>query len=601
MKRLKGTLIGILYQLICILIWLDLAIVFGNDINAIENEAWRFILLTFFRILLGVLAATGGVLFLKNYRKAASYDKSVYPYIAATLVAALGFLAMYTVPHFLKAGEFYRFPAWDLPVSIISGGVFWSMYLIFKAKPKQYAEKISAQTTQDLTDNKLKKTLFVGGKSIFSTISNLFHNCNGKVVSSMFVMGLGHLLYKQWAKGLLYFLAQAAAVFFFVWRGAGMLAGLFTLGTVRGNAWYDIEGDNSVTMLIMGIFAVIVLILYFALYISNIKGAYAIQKCIEEGKKPRSLKLEFKELFDKKFYATALFIPVIGVLVFNILPIVFMILVAFTNYGGSIVPPALVDWTGFDSFRKILSLSAFAPTFIKILAWNVLWAVLATALSYFGGLGLALLLNKQCVKGKAFWRAFPILAYAVPGFITLLGFKFMFSAGGPINQMIVGKGGDAILFFGLNSKWTSRIIGLLVSAWMSVPTSMLLATGILSNMNKDLYEAARIDGAGPFKQFTHLTLPFVIFATTPVLITTFIGNFNNFGIFFFLRGGFISEGYFLASDTDLLINWLYRLSIDNNYYSIGAAISLIIFIITSIISLSVYLRSAAYKKEDTFK
>ena len=88
---------------------------------------------------------------------------------------------------------------------------------------------------------------------------------------------------------------------------------------------------------------------------------------------------------------------------------------------------------------------------------------------------------------------------------------------------------------------------------------------------------------------------------TPVLITQFINNFNNFGIFYFLRDGVISDGYFLANNTDLLINWLYRISIDNNYYSIGAAISLIIFIVTSIISLTVYILSPSYKQEETFR
>ena len=87
----------------------------------------------------------------------------------------------------------------------------------------------------------------------------------------------------------------------------------------------------------------------------------------------------------------------------------------------------------------------------------------------------------------------------------------------------------------------------------------------------------------------------------PVLLGQFIGNFNNFGIFYFLRGGLYLDGYFLASDTDLLINWLYNLSIDNNYYSIGAAISLIIFIITSVISLLVYVNSPSFKEEDTFQ
>ena len=60
--------------------------------------------------------------------------------------------------------------------------------------------------------------------------------------------------------------------------------------------------------------------------------------------------------FDKKFYIIALAIPLIGILIFNILPIIFMILIAFTNYGGNIVPPELVDWIGLKNFQKILSL-----------------------------------------------------------------------------------------------------------------------------------------------------------------------------------------------------------------------------------------------------
>ncbi|HIZ23939.1 MAG TPA: sugar ABC transporter permease, partial [Candidatus Gallimonas intestinigallinarum] len=267
-----------------------------------------------------------------------------------------------------------------------------------------------------------------------------------------------------------------------------------------------------------------------------------------------------------------------------------------------IVPPRLVDWVGFENFGKLVAVGEYATTFFKIFGWNILWAVLSTGINYFGGLALALLLNKSCVKGRVFWRFFPILAYAIPGFITMLGFKFMFANGGPINYYITQGGGDAIFFFGANSTWPARFIGLMVNAWISIPSSMLLATGILSNANKDQYEAAKIDGANAFQQFWYLTLPFVVFATTPVILSQFIGNFNNFGVFYFLRSDVDkSAGYVLANDTDLLINWLYKMSIDNNYYSIGAAISLIIFIITSVISLVVYIFSPSYRQEETYR
>jgi len=150
--------------------------------------------------------------------------------------------------------------------------------------------------------------------------------------------------------------------------------------------------------------------------------------------------------------------------------------------------------------------------------------------------------------------------------------------------------------------WSARIIAIGVSAWLTIPTSMLLATGILSNMNKELYEAAKIDGASSFRQFVKITLPFVIFATTPVIIMQFMGNFNNFGISFFLRHGITdSPGLYNATNTDLLINWIFRLTVDRRLYNIGAAISLIMFVVTSIIALAIYLRSPAYRKEDTFR
>lgn len=435
----------------------------------------------------------------------------------------------------------------------------------------------------------------------FRNLTDIIHNGNKKVFASALCMGLGQLMYKQWIKGFLFLLMQIGFLVFFALYGGKAFADFFTLGTVKANAWYGIEGDNSVTMLIMGIFAFIILFLYLAIYWINLRDVRKTQLRVENGAMPLTLRQEARTLLDSNFHMTALALPIVGVCVFSILPIIFMILIAFTNYGGNIVPPELVDWVGLENFGKVMTLSQFAPTFFKILLWNFIWAIASTALNYFAGLGLALLYNKKCVKGKAFWRLFPILAYAVPGFITMLAFKFMFSYGGPINQMIVDAGGSAIGFLDIDAKWSSRIIGLLVNCWLNIPSSMLLATGILSNMDTGLYDAASIDGASSFRQFTNITLPFVVFATTPVLISQFVANFNNFGIFYFLRGGLYMDGYFLASDTDLLINWLFNLSIDNNYYSIGATISIIIFIITSIISLIVYMSSASYKQEDTYK
>lgn len=432
-------------------------------------------------------------------------------------------------------------------------------------------------------------------------IKDFFRISSPAVKTSLVIMGAGHLRYGSISKGILYLLVEVSMIWYLIRRGFKDIEGFFTLGTQKADAWAGIAGDNSIIMLLMGIFAWIVVGAFIYIYVQNVKGAREAQRRFEKAIPQKTLKENFRELLDRKFYCLALALPVIGVCIFNVLPIVFMILIAFTNYGGNTVPPELVDWVGLENFKKLIVLKKFGPTFIKILGWNLLWAVMSTVLNYFAGLGLALLLNKDCVRGKNFWRAFPILAYAVPGFITLLAFRFMFSYGGPINQFIVAHGGFAIGFLDIDAKWSARIIGLLVNCWISVPSIMLLATGNLSNRDMSIYEAADIDGASRRQQFNKLTMPYMLFTTMPVLLSQFIGNFNNFGIFYFLRGGLYKDGYFLASDTDLLINWLYNLSIDNNYYSIGAAISLVIFIITSAISLAVYVKSPSYREEDTFQ
>ena len=442
------------------------------------------------------------------------------------------------------------------------------------------------------------------GRNPLGRLGRYLKESTWQVRLSMVVMGLGQLCYGQIVKGLFYLSCFALILYYFIVQGFRDFIGFFTLGTQEENLWLGIKGDNSLTMLILGVASIFILAFAVILYITNVRDAMFTARQVKAGKRPRRFRQTLLTITDDKFHVTALSAPMVGVCIFSVLPIVFMILIAFTNLGGDVVYPALADWS-LSAWKKILSLGKIGNTFWKILGWNILWAVLSTSLNFILGLGLALLLNKRNVKGSKFWRAFPILAYAIPGFISMVGFKYMFSQSGPINYYLEQAGHMRIFFLtnDASAKWWARGIGLFVNTWISTPSIMLMTTGILSNINTDLYEAASIDGASSFTQFRKITLPFVIFSTTPVLIGQFTGNFNNFGIFFFLRSGVISNyaDYFLASDTDLLINWLYKLSVDNNYYSISAAISLIIFVITAALSLSVYVRSAAYKQEDTYQ
>ena len=449
---------------------------------------------------------------------------------------------------------------------------------------------------------RLKNTrLVTKARDKWIELKAFFKDASKEVYCSMALMGLGQVLYKKIGLGIVYFLVEVAYLVFFFMFGIENFSKMITLGTVEADAWLGIKGDDSVVCLLLGVVTLFITFAFIALYLGNIRNAYSLQQKVKANKPLGTFKDDIKSIFNENFYKLALVVPLTGVAVFNVLPIVFMIFIAFTNYGGDIVPPKLVDWNGLGNFIKIFSLGGIQQTLFKILGWNVLWAILATILAYLLGLGLSLLLNKKYVRGKTFWRFFPILAYAVPSFITLLGFKFMFSQGGPINDIIRDLGGESIGFLDMDHTWSARFIGLAIQCWLHVPSLMLLITGMLSNINTDMYEAAEVEGASKFQIFKKITLPFIIFSTTPTIITNFISNFNNFGIFYLLRGTIISDGYFLASDTDLLINWLYNLSIKNNYFGLGASVSLIIFLITSTISLIVYLKSPAYKQEDTFR
>ena len=198
-----------------------------------------------------------------------------------------------------------------------------------------------------------------------------------------------------------------------------------------------------------------------------------------------------------------------------------------------------------------------------------------------------------------------MLAYAIPGFITLTGFRFLFSDSGPILALLRDWGwvSESFTFIGFDSKWSLRLLGFFSCAWISIPSIMFLATGILSNVNQDMYEAATLDGANGWKQFLYLTLPFVLFATTSVLLCSFISKFNYLSIFYFLRPEitYDTANYFNANNTDLLINWMFNLTVDKKLYSLGSALSLILFAFMAIFSLIVYVSSPAYKTEDTYK
>jgi arabinogalactan oligomer/maltooligosaccharide transport system permease protein len=190
------------------------------------------------------------------------------------------------------------------------------------------------------------------------------------------------------------------------------------------------------------------------------------------------------------------------VVFFVLLPVVITALIAFTNYSAPnhIPPRNLVDWVGLGSFSQVFSYSIYRSTITRLALWNVLWAVMSTVTTFGMGMLLALILSDKRIRFRTFWRGVFILPMAIPAFVSLLVFRLMFNGLGPINSMLIQAGFDKIPF--LTETWPARIIVILINIWISTPFFMLLISGVLSNINRSMYEAADIDGAGAWAKFS---------------------------------------------------------------------------------------------------
>lgn len=307
---------------------------------------------------------------------------------------------------------------------------------------------------------------------------------------------------------------------------------------------------------------------------------------------------------NERFHVTILTIPTILTFVFTIVPLIFMILIAFTNFDKNHQPPgALFTWVGLKNFKDILFLNkTISNTFFKLLGWTFTWAIAATFLNYVFGMFLAMLINKKGVKLKKMWRTIFIISIAVPQFVSLLLMSKLLHDLGPVNVLLQNMEliSEPIKF--LSQGNLAKITVIVVNLWIGVPYSMLITSGILMNIPKDMYESAKLDGASAWVQFIKITLPYMLAVTTPYLITQFIGNINNFNVIFLLTGGGpLSLNYFKAGETDLLVTWLYKLTLNENNYSLASTIGILIFIISAVLSLVVFRRVTAGDKEGEFQ
>lgn len=292
----------------------------------------------------------------------------------------------------------------------------------------------------------------------------------------------------------------------------------------------------------------------------------------------------------------------IGILAFTILPLLFMISMAFTSYSKVGDHLVLFDWVGLDNFKKVLSFNdSIGKTFWSVLGWTLIWAIFATGLNYILGMILAIIINRKGTRFKSFWRFCFVLSVAVPQFVSLLIMRTILQPEGAVNVLLKNIGLiDTSLPFFTNATW-ARITVIVINLWVGIPYTLLQVTGILQNIPAELYESARVDGANAAVTFFKITLPYMLFVTTPYLITQFTGNVNNFNVIYLLSQGHPTPVGSTAGKTDLLITWLYKLTIDEQYFNLGAVIGILTFIILAVVALITYRNTGSYKNEEDFQ
>lgn len=447
---------------------------------------------------------------------------------------------------------------------------------------------------------------------------------------SYFIMGIGHFTRGQVTRGIIYFILQILFALFTLFFSRTYLSMLFENILSGGNIgrnetyisdiWDDstgeytkIVGDNSFHILLYGILSVFVILFFLFVYFRSVKESITLEQYKLIGKTPNSFKHDLTTLANGKFHILLLSLPLLGLFLFTVVPLICMILIAFTNYDANHeVPEHLFQWVGAENFKIMLfGSSSLGMTFYRVLLWTLIWAFFATFTNYFFGMLLALLINKKSIKFKKLYRTLLVSTIAVPQFVSLLIISKMLDTGGGS----LGSGGGIITqfierLFGYHLKFgldilSTRVLIIIVNMWLGIPYSMLICTGILMNIPADLYESARIDGASTFRRFKKITLPYMLFVTAPYLITQFIGNINNFNVIYLLSGGNpgdITKYTDGAKGTDLLITWLYKLSlgVDRNY-KLASVIGILVFVISSVFSLIVYNNSSSVRGEDTFQ
>jgi arabinogalactan oligomer / maltooligosaccharide transport system permease protein len=338
--------------------------------------------------------------------------------------------------------------------------------------------------------------------------------------------------------------------------------------------------------------------LLLLVYIWNLKDVWKSANISEEVTY-QSKHLTFKKIYQKYFPYFILSPIGIAFLFVVCMPILFTFLTAFLNYNRDHLPPGnLLSWVGFSNFKKLFTVPIWSHTFLKVLLWTIVWTMVTTLSTYFLGMFQALILNHPSVKCKRFFRTVLIMPWAVPQMVTLLVFRNLLNGQfSPINQFLLKIGVISSNIPFLSDALVAKATVIVIGIWLGFPMFMVMMLGVLSNLDRSLFEAAALDGAGKWQEFLKITFPLVMKATAPNLIMSMAANFNGFGMIYFLtQGGPTNPNMQFAGDTDILISWIYKLTLNQQMYDIAAVMSVLLFLMIGVVSFWNFKHTTSFKE-----
>lgn len=467
----------------------------------------------------------------------------------------------------------------------------------------------------------------VGG--FFSSFGTAFAKGDIFVKLSLIWLGAGYVRRKQYAKAIIMTVFEVAVILFSVFFAADYVPKFGTLGTVKAERVFNMatmksefnDYDHSFMILLFSLFSFVVWFVAIIVWIKNMINVYNLQVMEENGKHINTFKEDLRSYLEEKFHITLLTLPVLGIVIFTVIPILLLIFVAFTNYDQQHTPPTeLFTWVGFTNFITLFGggglTATFGYSFIRVLGWTLVWAFFSTLTTYIGGILLSLLLNNKKTRMPKIWRLMFVMTIAVPQFVSLLLVRNFFADSGIVNTICANIGLTGFLrnigmistnyIPFLSAPGWAHIMIIIINIWVGVPYQMLIATGVLMNIPEDQLESAKMDGAKPFQIFVKITMPYMLFITGPALVTDFVKNINNFNVIYLLtQDVYTTTNQALANsqakEVDLLVTWLFRLTQDYYNYKMASVIGIVVFVICSVFTLVAFNFMIGGDKEGTYQ